>query len=710
MSSRQLTLPDGTSALPAHTRGRELARPDRIDLSESIGFFRRRLKVIIGCVALCVLIGLAFSIFGQKTYRAETTVMLLPQSDTLVEGDGKQSQPTMMNGQLVDTQIEIIESRDMATAVADSLGLTRGLSEQDKRASVDNLQNHVSATRAGVSYALTISVDASDAQDAAKLSNEFAKQFVNWEESNARKRHAMERADVKDRLAELRQQAQSDTQKLQQYRIANNLLTTTGASLTEQEISNYNFEVTKARAEAAEDQARLQTAINQLRSGSSGDDVGETLESSVIASLRTQEAQLAGEVANLSTKYGPNHPQLVRTRNELSEIRVQIQTQIGRIISNLQAKQAVSSQRLASLTSSLSSARAKLSVNNAAMVGLSELERAAEASQVIYETYLNRYKALVAAEGTEKPNARILTYAEVPLSPRTPNLKLNLALSLVIGLGVGIIGAYIAESMFHGVNGPEDVEKDLHENFLASIPLLQSVNPQRSHAVAAIRDDPRSVFAESFRVLYTAIDQSCNGASQVIAITSALPGEGKTVMSCCLAHVLATSGKRTVLVDCDMHRRGISRLLDVKPEQKGLIEILSGDAPLDVEQLMGGGQFCIIPLKADPEKPEELLTGDEFVQLLETLRQHFDHIILDLPPVLAIASTRVIASRADAVVMATQWRKTSAFAIRAARKRLPDEQVNVVGVALNQVDLRKKSFFDRKDASFYYGQYREYYS
>jgi len=191
------------------------------------------------------------------------------------------------------------------------------------------------------------------------------------------------------------------------------------------------------------------------------------------------------------------------------------------------------------------------------MVGLSELERSAEASQGIYEAYLNRYRALLAAEGTEKPNARILTYADVPLDPLTPNLKLNLALSILIGLGFGVIAAYIAESLFQGITSVRDVESGLNEHCLASIPLLQSVSPANSHAVTAIRDDPKSMFTESFRALATSIGQSTHGRAKIIAITSALPGEGKTIISCCLSHVLATSGKRTVLIDCDV-RRGAS--------------------------------------------------------------------------------------------------------------------------------------------------------
>ncbi len=110
------------------------------------------------------------------------------------------------------------------------------------------------------------------------------------------------------------------------------------------------------------------------------------------------------------------------------------------------------------------------------------------------------------------------------------------------------------------------------------------------------------------------------------------------------------------------------------------------------------------------EQPDHLLTGDAFIHLLDELRTRFDHIVLDLPPVLPIASTPILASRADATIMTTRWRKTSRFALRAALKRLPADQVNLVGLALNQVDMRRRAYFERGDPSFYYKQYRDYYS
>ena len=711
-SSRELVAAgSGANASELASLGeRSLAGADRLDLSGSVSFFRRRLHIILLCAALGVVVGLAVSLLSPDVYRAEATVMLVEHDNSGPGTAQSMAQPVTLTTQLVDTQVEIIRSREMARRVAAALGIDNGANEEERRSLYDRLQSNVGAQRSGNSYALTITYDAAYPSDAKAIVNEYARQLADWQTREAEERNSQVRSQVEDKLVALRAQAQSDTNSLQQYRIANNLLSTSGASLTEQEISNYNQEVTRARAAAAEDAARLQTALAQLRSGSSGDDVGEALQSEVVSSLRTQEGELAGQVANLEARYGPNHPQLIRARSELAQVREQIQAEIGRVISNLRAKTEVSQDRLSSISASLSNARAKLAANNAAMVGLTELERAAAASQGIYETYLNSYKQLLAAEGTAKPMARVLSLASEPMEPVSPDLKLNLALSLVIGLGLGVVAAYIADALFQGVASAHDVERDTGEPCLASIPLLASVHDGKPHAISAIRDNPKSVFTESFRMLGTAIDHASFRHAQVIAITSALPGEGKTVMSCCLSHVLAAEGERTMLIDCDIRRRGISRLLGVGPDQPGLIDVLNGTSQVDFAEFMPDRMLCVLPLGPDSEAPDALLTGRPLIDLLDRLRPHFDRIILDLPPILPIAAARTIASRADAVVLAARWCKTSSFAIRVARSHLPRDRVNVVGVALNQVDLRKKAFFHQDDTSFYYNKYREYYA
>lgn len=695
----------------AHLGGSSGPGEDRLDLSESFSFFRRHAVLILATTLAIMAIVLIASLILPKTYRARSAVMLTNNASAAGQTAATQNGQAAISNQLVETQSEVIESRDMAERVVTALDLGGKLSPAAREDLLTDVQRRVSATRSGESYALSISYDAASPGDAVRMANAFATQFTQWQLRSDQARNDEARRDTELQLEALRAQAQKDTEALQRYRVANNLLSTSGSSLTEQEISNFNQQVAAAKAQAVEDQARLDTALAQLRSGSNGDDVGEALGSTVISNLRSQESELAGQVANMSSRYGANHPELIRTRSQLDQVRQQIQAEIGRVVSNLKAKADVSSQRLGSLTTSLGGARSKLSQNNVAMVGLSELERNSEASQAIYETYLNSYKQLLAARGSERPSAVILTLASMPKNPVSPNLKLNLALAAVIGLGLGILGAYIAEAMFHGLTTPDEIESLTGQQFLSSIPLLSSIGSSKVGAMAAVREEPSSIFTEAFRSLGTSVDMATNGTAQVVAITSALPGEGKTVISCCLSHIYATSGLKTILIDCDLRRHGISRLLKIDDKQSGLVEVLEGKAKLNFTSLHSDDYvFWTLPLLPGSEDAEHLLAGPEFTALLDKLRTQFDRIVLDLPPVLPIAYTRTLASRADATIVAAHWRKTSAFALRAALRRLPEDHVRVVGVALNQVDLRRRAYFGRYDPAYYYKQYREYYA
>jgi capsular exopolysaccharide synthesis family protein len=685
---------------------------DRLDVGGMISFFRRRLGMIVGIICLSVLAGALVTLLRPVRYTASAIVSVETPKDglvgTAVANGANAAANTMPSDGYVNTQIQIIQSRDLAAQVAQRLGWLRGKSANAQNAIITDVQKHVSAFRRGESYTLQIDFVSPSAQTAAAVANAYADQFAKWEPLAERNRKQSSIAQLGDRLKDLRGQALADTERLQRFRIANNMLSTSGASLTEQEISGYNQAVTQARAQAAEDQARLNTAQAQLRSGSNGDDVGDALLSPVISALRSRQAVLAGTVANLSARYGPNHPELIRAKGELDEVGRSIEAEISRVISNLQAKQSVSAQRLASLTGSLAGAQHKLAQNNESMVGLSELERQAQTSQELYEAYLNSYKTLIANEDLVRPNARILSSAIVPVTRSSPNWTMNLLLALIIGIGVSVFAAIVAESQFNGLTSADDVEQRLGLHVIGAIPLLASVSNMRE-PIRAIGEQPRSAFTESFRALRTSIDQAVPRLAPIIAITSALPREGKTTMSICLAQVLSQGGARTLLVDCDWHHRGASRAFHMEGDYPGLAEVLEGSSVFAEALVTTDTGLSILPIRTLQPNQEPLLTGAAFEHLLDELRNVFDYIVLDLPPVLPIAATRVLAKRADATVMVVRWRKTSSDAVGGAISQLPLDGVNLIGVAMSQVDARLARKFGARSTGYDYHAYRAYY-
>lgn len=715
---------------------------DRLDLRSLIVTLRRRSGLILGVLGTVLAFAIVITSLQTPRYTAVSQIVLNTTENRVAPGEsGEVKAPQSQD--LADTEVEVLRSRELAATVAGALkldldprfnpngsrqggrfrriGESIGLlapkppikmaPEAVRRAVVDQLLSGLNITRAGTTYAFNIAVTSTQPEDAQRIANEYAVQYTNLYLNRKRENNTEALSFLSKRLEELRNQAQADTARVQQYRIANNLLSTSGASLTEQEISSYNQQVAAARAQAVEDQARLSTARAQLRSGSKGDDVGEALNSSVVSGLRAQRATVSARLASLEARYGSLYPDVQKAKGELADVDTQIAAEINRVISNLEAKARVSGERLASIQGTLGGARGQLATNNKAMVGLDDLTRRAEASQQLYDSYLARYKQTGAQEGTERPESRITSYADLPTAPTSPRVALNLILAIVVGAGLGVAAAFIAEMMFSGLTTALDVEQRLHIRCLGSIPLLKSVLPRAGAPIQAVLDEPASGFAEAFRGLRASINYAVDGRRQVLMVTSALPREGKTTTSTCLARMSALNGERVVLLDVDVRQHGVSRLIRGAADRPGLIEVLRGDAELDAalihDEDSGAYILPIIPASRDVGN---LLIGTEMDTLLATLRERFDLILLDAAPILPVADTRTLAMKADAVVMVARWRSTADHAIRAALRLLPHRHVPIAGIVLTQVDVRKQAKFGYGDGTFYYKKYQHYYA
>ena len=222
---------------------------------------------------------------------------------------------------------------------------------------------------------------------------------------------------------------------------------------------------------------------------------------------------------------------------------------------------------------------------------------------------------------------------------------------------------------------------------------------------------PLSGFAEAFRGLRTSILYARLGqAVKVVAVTSALPGEGKTTTSVCLAISAAQAGSRGVVVDCDIRRRNVSRLLGVSAD-KGLLDVLEGSATLKEAVLLDEASGAwVLPLAKREFTPHEVFNTPAMDNLLKQLRQQFDLVILDTAPLLAIAETRVLASQADAAVFLMRWRKTPAKAAEAALQALRSSDAAIAGVVLTQVDVNEQARYGYGDPGYYYSSYKNYYA
>ncbi|WP_421729255.1 GumC family protein [Brevundimonas sp.] len=723
-----------------------------IDLNRLIAVFRRRLKLFLAIVILVLVVTIVVTLRATPLYTATASIMIDTRTEQVVDTQAVLSGLSADSG-VVDTEVEILKSRRLAERVVEVLSLdedpefNRALqkpgpiksvvggvavlfgaaapdaarsrlseveAQKEKERVVDVVLSRLSIRRAGLTYVMNVGFESEDAAKASRIANTFADRYL-LEQLEA-KFDATRQANtwLNTRLGELRTEVQQAEAAVEQYRTANNLLSSSGATLTEQEISAYNQQLATVRAQQAESEARLRTARSQLAAGSAGDDVGEALGSAVVQQLRARRAEVSGRVADLSSRYGPRHPDMLRAQRELADIDAQIQAEIRRIISNLEAEAQVARERTGSMAGSLGNARGTLAANNAAGVRLNELSRNAESVRTLYQSFLDRFKETSSSEGIQQSDARIVSRAAIPTEPSSPNIPLNLALGLFLALGAGLAGIVLAEMLDSGLTTGEDIERKFNLPHLGSVPTLASVaDPvdRDETPVDYVLKRPLSSFSEAVRALRASILYSRIGHEiKVITMTSALPAEGKTTTSVSLARVAAQSGARVVIVDCDLRRRNVNRLLGIEPE-RGLLEVLTRTAKLDdVLHLDEASGAYVLPLAKNSFTPKDVFGSSTMTELLQQLRETFDLVILDTAPVLAVADTRVLAARSDATVFLTRWRKTPEKAVSAALKLLDQSGAHVAGIAMTQVDMNAQARYGYGDAGYYYADYKKYYA
>ncbi len=702
----------------------------QIDFRRYLAVFRRRLWVFLATAVLlfAAVTYLSFKITPRYTATAE--VMLDSRKHTVVDVE------QVMSGlpaetSVVDTEVEVLRSRALAGRVVDQLHLERDpefnpllakpevmrtkSAGQIREGVIDAVERNLKIGRSGLTYVIGVTFRSKDPARAAQVANTFADLYLTAQLEA--KFDANQRASVwlSSRLAGLRGEVENAEAAVQLYKAQHGLFSAEGNTVAEQDISNLDQQLASARATQAEQEARVDTAKRQLSTGSTGEDVGAALDSPVVQQLRTQRAQVSRQVADLQQRYGPRYPDLIRMNRQLADLDQQIHAEIQRVISNLDAQAQVARQRTQSLQSSLGQARGSQAVNGSASVRLNELERNAQSLRTLYQSFLDRYQQTTAQQGIEQSDANVLSRAQFPTRPSSPNLPLNLLLGLVGSLAVATALIVLLQLLEDQVATAEDVERQFDLPCLASIPLLEStlkrLGRRKQGPVDYLVSHPLSAFAEAFRGLRASVFTPPEGpAPKVVMITSALPQEGKTTTVLGLGHTIALAGPKVVIVDCDLRRRKLSQSLGTDQITAGLLEVLSGDVPLARALLRDEATGAVfLPVTSNSQTGKDVFDTPAMDSLLTELRERFDIVLLDTAPVLAVAETRVLAQKADAVVVLARWRETSRNAVRSGLHLLEQAGARIVGVVLARVDVREQARSGYGDPGYFAKAYQGYF-
>jgi capsular exopolysaccharide synthesis family protein len=690
----------------------------------------RRYWLIFSLVLVSILaVDVAYTFTRTPLYTAAASVMIDQRQRSMTDMKEVVSDLPAQTT-VVDTEVELIRSRSLIGRVVDDMGLmkdpefngalqggllrkaTPGKTPQalrrQREATINAVLGRMRVARRGLTYVIDIQFNSENPDKAAKIANAIAERYLTAQLDA--KLEATERANrwLSQQVQRLGGQVQQSEQAVAQYQAQSGLLATTGSQLTEQRVSQLLAAESQASADLAEQQARLSSARTQQARGGGGEDIGEALASDVIKQLRVQFSEEQRRQNELLQRYGPQHPEVLKSRETQNQLRANIQAEVARIMSSLQANVNAAQQRHAAIRNDLAMARGELATGKSAEVGLNQLQRSAEASSTLYQSFLQRLQETSSQKGALESDAQIVAPAQLPLAPSSPKKALNLGVGLVLGLLLATASILALEMWTGEVRTSEDVERMLTTPAIGSVPTTRTES--RLPPTQFLIDKPLSAFAESFRTLRAGLNRAdLDRPIKILALTSSVPGEGKSTTSLCLARSSALAGQRTIVVDCDLRRRGLEGILHHKPTA-GLLEVLSGQVPLRdaIFRDEASGAY-VLSVVAAKFTPREVFNTKAFADLLTTLREHFEHVILDCPPVLAVADTRIIAKQADATLFLLRWQKTPARAARIALDALQAMGVRVAGVALTQVNLKAQAAYGYGDSGYYYREYAKYY-
>ncbi|HKY32134.1 MAG TPA: polysaccharide biosynthesis tyrosine autokinase [Candidatus Polarisedimenticolia bacterium] len=634
-----------------------------------------------------------------------------------------------------ETQLRLIQSRNVARSVVRELGLRRHplfeippsgetLTEEELEGLVADMVR--AGTEVGMirnSRLVNVSFVSRDAELSARVANALADEFIEFNARNAYNASEQATESMARLIDNLTREIDEKERELQQYaREQDIILLDEKQNATTQTLNDLNVAFTKAQTERIGREARY-AALKATPAGQ----MPELMTNDLLQQLTSKHAELEREYVKMTERFKPAYPPMARLKSEMEKARARLESEREDLYQRLIGQAREQYQSALNQEESLGAAldRQKKAAQELGIRGIEYNNRKIEIEnkRKTLEELLKRQAETGTTAGlVENPlgNVRVVDRAEVPRAPSSPRKAFNILLSLAAGLGLGVGLAFFFDYMDDSVNTADDVTRVASLPCLGVIPAhdLESrrLSVVRSRSAAAADEsrpeidlatlrDARSQTSEAFRELRTALMVSSPGRPpRTLLVTSSQPREGKTSTALNLAITLSQLNKRVLIVDADLRRPRLHRALEM-PNAAGLSTCLSGGEDLArVIVPAGPPNLHLLASGPPPPNPAELLDSEEFARLVETLslpQGGFDHVLFDSPPVLSVADAAIMAGRVEGVILVVQAGSTSRDAVARAAEKLRVVKARVLGALLNKVDVSSQGGYYRS----YYGDY-----
>lgn len=565
------------------------------------------------------------------------------------------------------------------------------------------------------SQVINVAFESENPKLAAKIANEVADKYIVGQLQA--KFDATKKATdwLNDQLGELKQKVESSERAVEQYRTTHALLRVgKDMGLSQQQLSEVNSQLIIARAQRAEAEVKYQQIEGIARSGRDLDSVGEVLNSALISNLRQQESDMQHKYSEMLVEYGSRHPRMIQMQAELEDIQAKVSSEVKKIVAGLRHNMEVARAREGSLLGSLRQMESKTSGSNQAEVQLHALEREATANRALFETFLGRFKETASTQGIAQADARVISFAEIPLGASFPNKNRMLKISLIGAILFAVALVFALEMLNPGVRSPEQVQELFNMSTLGIVPKVMDAKVLPHEYLLA---KPQSSLAEAVNTLRISLSL-LNPDAQIksLLVSSSIPGEGKSTLATLIAKHSASAGQRVVLVDTDLRHPNIGKMFKLKEGALGLTDLLmhhdlSLNAVLVDDEKTG--MKILTRGKSAFVNPVDLFASQRMKSIVDDLREQFDLVVLDSPPIMAVPDARILTGLVDKTIFVLNWDSTPKKVVHSALHSLTkDGHANVAGIVLQQVNLQQYGRYGYGGSGYYYhyGRYRQYYT
>lgn len=699
--------------------------PSAYTLADLLEIFLRYAKLIIGIAVCGTLLSVVATYSLTKTYTASST-LVFDRNDTRPYESVLELQNLERDKSAMDTEMDMVESREFLGFVVDDLRLledpyfnprpaaqSEGMSSwlpawlsfgdadesargrQDLREriaasgaqrdrAITRLIGSVSAARRGDSLAMTISVQHALPARAAEIANGVASDYVVWT-SRLKERAA------KNTLSYLRVQAVTladsiakKEREMAEFTTRSDLTFDPRDDVVRARMEQLNEQFTLARVDEAGAWAKFNEAQQLL--ATSVDSVGRVLTSDLLSTLRTEEGRLLRTRAQLTAKFGRNHPLVMDADAEIASNRRLIDEEVRRIVQELENDAKVASVRVKKFQQEVGRLQKEMQDRNLNEIRRRELERDLLAEQKRYDEVVLRLGSFDPEQEEVKATARMASFAEVPSEPSFPQPELIIPVGAIASLLVAVMVAIASDALDKSVRTASAAEAIVKRPNLVSVPNVQSVLMPGESPYYHMLANPHAAFARAMRSLCLAWRALEPGAEpKVLMLTSASAGEGKTTCALGMAAMATTSGLRSVILDIDPKPDGAAGVLGIANRSLSLGMVAEGTVDLDAV------------IAVAPEYPflrviSSRMGLHDHGRLFDELRRRFDLIIVDAPSFDRDDDAVWLCTHVDAVLVVVAAERTQEQDLKEAVERLGINRAPVAGILVNFSAVRREGW------------------